>query len=601
MARNKFDVDERLETPFQWKHLKRAGAYIVRHKFQMIAALVLSALASVASLFIPKLTQWVLDDAVPNKDTAMIGRMAAMFVGIILISIVFTTIRSRIMAYVSQEIIYDIRRDLFAHLQQLPFSYYDSRPAGKILVRVINYVNSVSDILSNGIINMILEIINLIFIVIFMFSTDVKLALIILAGLPFFVGIVLMLKPRQRRAWQEQSNKNSNYNAYLAESIDGVRVSQLFDRQEVNIGIMRKLAEACRRAWIKAIYISNAVWLTSESLTQIVLTFLYIAGVYWIGGGSMVSFGVILAMSQYVGRFWQPITNLANIYNSFINNIAYLERIFETMDEPVVVGDAPNAETLPDISGEVEFRDVTFAYEPGIDILEHVNLHVRAGESIALVGPTGAGKSTVVNLLCRFYNLNGGSILLTDRDGGAHDISQVTLHSLRSQLGIMLQDSFLFTGTLKENIRYGRLDATDEEIVEAARRVRADDFIRDLKDGDGTPVKERGGNLSQGQKQLVAFARTLLSDPAILILDEATSSIDTQTEKLLQEGIQEMLKGRTSFIIAHRLSTIKNCDRILYIGNKGILESGSHDELMAKKGLYYQLYTTQAKEQGLNV
>lgn len=601
MARNKFDVDERLETPFQWKHLKRAGAYIGRHKFQMIAALVLSALASVASLFIPKLTQWVLDDAVPNKDTAMIGRMAAMFVGIILISIVFTTIRSRIMAYVSQEIIYDIRRDLFAHLQQLPFSYYDSRPAGKILVRVINYVNSVSDILSNGIINMILEIINLIFIVIFMFSTDVKLALIILAGLPFFVFIVLLLKPRQRRAWQEQSNKNSNYNAYLAESIDGVRVSQLFDRQEVNIGIMRKLAEACRQAWIKAIYISNAVWLSSESLTQIVLTFLYIAGVYWIGGGSMVSFGVILAMSQYVGRFWQPITNLANIYNSFINNIAYLERIFETMDEPVVVGDAPNAETLPDISGEVEFRDVTFAYEPGIDILEHVNLHVRAGESIALVGPTGAGKSTVVNLLCRFYNLNGGSILLTDRDGGAHDISQVTLHSLRSQLGIMLQDSFLFTGTLKENIRYGRLDATDEEIVEAARRVRADDFIRDLKDGYDTPVKERGGNLSQGQKQLVAFARTLLSDPAILILDEATSSIDTQTEKLLQEGIQEMLKGRTSFIIAHRLSTIKNCDRILYIGNKGVMESGSHDELMAKKGLYYQLYTTQAKEQGLNV
>ena len=601
MARNKFDVDERLETPFQWKHLKRAGAYIGRHKFQMIAALVLSALASVASLFIPKLTQWVLDDAVPNKDTALIGRMAAMFVGIILISIVFTTVRSRIMAYVSQEIIYDIRRDLFAHLQQLPFSYYDSRPAGKILVRVINYVNSVSDILSNGIINMILEIINLIFIVIFMFSTDVKLALIILAGLPFFVFIVLMLKPRQRRAWQEQSNKNSNYNAYLAESIDGVRVSQLFDRQEVNIGIMRKLAEACRQAWIKAIYISNAVWLSSESLTQIVLTFLYIAGVYWIGGGSMVSFGVILAMSQYVGRFWQPITNLANIYNSFINNIAYLERIFETMDEPVVVGDAPNAETLPDISGEVEFRDVTFAYEPGIDILEHVNLHVRAGESIALVGPTGAGKSTVVNLLCRFYNLNGGSILLTDRGGGAHDISQVTLHSLRSQLGIMLQDSFLFTGTLKENIRYGRLDAADEEIVEAARRVRADDFIRDLKDGYDTPVKERGGNLSQGQKQLVAFARTLLSDPAILILDEATSSIDTQTEKLLQEGIQEMLKGRTSFIIAHRLSTIKNCDRILYIGNKGVMESGSHDELMAKKGLYYQLYTTQAKEQGLNV
>jgi len=599
MARNKFDVDERLETPFQWKHLKRAGAYIGKHKWQMILALILSSLASVASLFIPKITEWVLDVAVPNKDTAMIGKMAAMFVGIILLSIVFTTIRSRTMAHVSQEIIYDIRKDLFAHLQKLPFSYYDSRPAGKILVRVINYVNSVSDILSNGIINMILEIINLIFIVIFMYTTDAMLATVILSGLPVFIFIIVMIKPRQRRAWQEQSNKNSNYNAYLAESIDGVRVSQLFDRQEVNLSIMEKLASACRTAWTKAIYLSNAVWLSSETLTQVVMTLLYVAGVYWMAGGEMVSFGVILAMSQYVSRFWQPITNLANIYNSFVNNIAYLERIFETMDEPVVVDDAPNATDLPHITGEVEFKDVTFAYEEGMNILEHVNLHVKAGESIALVGPTGAGKSTVVNLLCRFYNLNGGQILLHGDDGSTHDISEVTLHSLRSQLGIMLQDSFIFSGTLMENIRYGRLDATDEEIREAARRVRADDFISQFKQGYKTEVKERGGNLSQGQKQLVAFARTLLSDPAILILDEATSSIDTQTEKLLQEGIQEMLKGRTSFIIAHRLSTIKNCDRILYIGNKGIMEQGSHDELMAKKGLYYQLYTTQAQEQGL--
>ena len=599
MARNKFDVDERLETPFQWKHLKRAGAYIARHKFSMILALLLSSMSSVAALFIPKITQWVLDDAVPNKDVAMIGRMATLFVGIILLSIVFTTIRSRIMAHVSQEIIFDIRKDLFAHLQKLPFSYYDSRPAGKILVRVINYVNSVSDILSNGIINMILEIINLVFIVVFMYSTDATLASIILAGLPFFVTFIVILKPRPRKAWQSQSNKNSNYNAYLAESIDGVRVSQLFDRQEVNMGIMRSLAEACRKAWIKAIYISNSVWLSSEIITQIVFTFLYIAGVHWMGG-AMVSFGVILAMGQYVGRFWQPITNLANIYNSFVNNIAYLERIFETMDEPVVVDDAPGAKDLPEISGEVDFEDVTFAYEEGMNILEHVNLHVKAGESIALVGPTGAGKSTVVNLLCRFYNINGGRILLHDKAGNAHDISQVTLHSLREQLGIMLQDSFIFSGTLMDNIRYGRLDATDEEVYEAARRVRADDFIRRMGQGYQTVVQERGGNLSQGQKQLIAFARTLLSNPGILILDEATSSIDTQTEKLLQEGIQEMLKGRTSFIIAHRLSTIKNCDRILYIGNKGIMESGSHDELIAKKGLYYQLYTAQTREQEQN-
>ena len=598
MARNKFDVDENLESPFDLGHLKRAFIYISRHKVKMLLAMLLSACASIAGLFVPKITQWVMDEAVPNKDMAMLLRMALLFLGIICVSIIFTVIRSRIMAHVSQEIIYDIRKDLFAHLQKLPFSYYDCRPAGKILVRVINYVNSVSDILSNGIINSILEIINLIFIVVFMFSTNVTLSFIVVAGLPLFVGFIFYLKPRQRKAWQNQSNKNSNYNAYLAESIDGVRVSQLFARQDVNCSIMTRLAIACRTTWMRAMYISNSVWITSEMLTQIVFTVMYIAGVYWLGG-AIVSFGVILAMGQYVSRFWQPITSLANIYNSFVNNLAYLERIFETMDEPVVVDDKEDAVTLPDITGEVHFNDVTFGYEEGINVLEHLELHVKAGESIALVGPTGAGKSTVVNLLCRFYNLNSGSITLTGEDGKTYDITDATLNSLRNQLGIMLQDSFIFSGTIMDNIRYGRLNATEEEIRTAARLVRADDFISEMPQGYNTTVNERGNRLSQGQKQLVSFARTLLSDPRILILDEATSSIDTKTEKLLQEGIQALLKNRTSFIIAHRLSTIKNCDRILYISNKGILESGSHDELIAKRGAYYELYTAQAREQGM--
>lgn len=600
MARNKFDVDETLESPFQLRHLKRAFHYIKRQRGRMLTAFILSALASVAVLFIPKITQWVLDVAVPAGDTAMLGKMALAFVGIILISIIFTVIRARLMAHASQEIIYDIRKDLFAHLQRLPFSYYDSRPAGKILVRVINYVNSVSDILSNGIINSILEIINIAFIVVFMYSTNAVLATVVIAGLPLFAAVIWFLKPRQRRAWQNQSNKNSNYNAYLAESIDGVKVSQFFTRQEVNGSIMRRLALACRQAWMRAIYISNSVWLSSEVITQIVFTVLYTAGVYWLGG-EMVSFGVILAMGQYVSRFWQPITNLANIYNSFVNNLAYLERIFETMDEPVVVDDKPDAKELPVIDGQVDFEDVTFGYEEGINVLEHLNLHVKAGESIALVGPTGAGKSTVVNLLCRFYNLNSGRIVLHGEDGSSHDITDVTLHSLRTQLGIMLQDSFIFSGTILDNIRYGRLDATEAEVRRAAEMVRADDFIREMPQGYKTAVNERGNRLSQGQKQLVSFARTLLSDPRILILDEATSSIDTKTEKLLQEGIQALLKNRTSFIIAHRLSTIKNCDRILYISNKGILESGSHDELMAKHGAYWELYTAQAREQGVNI
>ena len=337
---------------------------------------------------------------------------------------------------------------------------------------------------------------------------------------------------------------------------------------------------------MKAQITSNLVWVSVDNISTWVVGAMYLIGLSLLGPA--VQIGTLIAISAYAWRFWQPILQLSNLYNTFINAVAYLERIFEMIDEPVTVADAPDAETLPEIRGSVTFDDVTFSYDGTINILEHFNLDVRAGESIALVGPTGAGKTTVVNLISRFYNIDSGRVLV---DG--HDISKVTLHSLRAQMGIMLQDSFIFSGTIMDNIRYGRLDATDEEVIAAAKTVRAHDFISEMPEGYHTQVNERGSRLSQGQKQLIAFARTLLSDPKILVLDEATSSIDAKTERLLQEGLQALLKGRTSFIIAHRLSTIKHCDRILYIANKGIAECGNHDALIAARGNYYELYTAQ--------
>ena len=410
-----------------------------------------------------------------------------------------------------------------------------------------------------------------------------------MAGIPLFLIIVLVIKPAQRRAWQDVSNKSSNLNAYLHDSLDGMKITQAFTREEENAKIYNNLNTKMYKSWMKAQYTSNLVWFSVNNISTWVVGAMYLVGFSLLGPA--VQIGTLIAISAYAWRFWQPILQLSNLYNTFINAVAYLERIFEMIDEPVLVDDAPDATELPPIKGDVTFDDVTFSYDGSINVLEHFNLDVKAGESIALVGPTGAGKTTVVNLISRFYNINSGRVLV---DG--HDISKVTLHSLRAQMGIMLQDSFIFSGTIMDNIRYGRLDATDEEIIAAAKTVRAHEFISEMPDGYYTQVNERGSRLSQGQKQLIAFARTLLSDPKILVLDEATSSIDAKTERLLQEGLQALLKGRTSFIIAHRLSTIKNCDRILYISNKGIAESGSHDELMEQKGHYYQLYTAQLEE-----
>lgn len=562
------------------------GKYIGRYKWQMIAALLLSGVGSVVGLAGPLLMQKGFDEAIPQKNYQYLIQLCALLAGTILINIGFNAIRTIIVAKVGQNIIFDIRKDLFHHLQKLPFSYYDDRPQGKILVRVVQYVNNVSDVMSNGILNFLIEIINIVFIVFYMFQVSASLAALTVAGLPVIAAFIWFVKPRQHRAWEEVSNTNSNMNAYIQESIDGSKVSQLFNRQQSNMEKLNVLLKRRYDKWMHAIYISNTVWVSVETVSQIIFSMVYIAGAYWMN--PMASFGVLLSMGTYASKFWQPIINLGNIYNNFINAVAYLERIFETMNEPVAVKDLPGAKELPQVVGEVKFDHVGFSYDSSRKILNDICLTAKPGESIALVGPTGAGKTTIVNLLSRFYNVKEGKVLI---DGNS--VMDVTLHSLRSQMGIMLQDSFIFSGTISDNIRYGRLDATDAEVVRAAKLLRADGFISKMKNGYQTVVQERGGGLSQGQKQLIAFARTLLADPRILVLDEATSSIDTATEKLVQEGIATLLKGRTSFIIAHRLSTIKSCSKILYIDSGRIMESGTHDELMAKKGYYYELYMSQ--------
>lgn len=589
MARNRFDVDERLESPFNIKHLVRSGVYMKPYAGKMIWALVLSLLSAITGLFGPLILERALNVAVPAKDTRQLILLGVLMLGTIVVSVFLGNIRSRIMIKVGQDIIYDIRKDLFIHLQKLSFQFYDDRPHGKILTRVINYVNSVSDALSNGIVNFVLEIFNLILIAIFMLICNVKLALVVMAGLPVFLVVIFFIKNAQRRAWQDVSNKSSNMNAYLHESLEGMKITQVFTREEKNAEIFDGLNQKYRKSWMKAQYTSKLIQFFVDNIAVTVVGAMYLIGLRLLGPAMQI--GTLIAIASYAWRFWQPILQLSNLYNTFINAVAYLERIFELLDEPIEVDDATEAYELPAISGAVTFDEITFSYDGKRNILENFNLNVKAGESIALVGPTGAGKTTVVNLLSRFYNINSGKLLLDK-----HDIANVTLNSLRNQVGIMLQDSFIFSGTIMDNIKYGKLDASDEEAIAAAKTVCAHEFIDAMEKGYYTEVNERGSRLSQGQKQLIALARTLLSDPAILILDEATSSIDAKTERQLQSGIQALLKGRTSFIIAHRLSTIKHCDKILYIADKGIAEMGSHDELIEQKGLYHNLYTSQLEK-----
>ncbi|MBQ7841042.1 MAG: ABC transporter ATP-binding protein [Lachnospiraceae bacterium] len=589
MARNKYDVDEVLEDKFDISQLKRLLGYMrpYRKRFLSVAFMMLSASAFI--MLIPQFFMKILDDCIPAKDM----RGVLFYSGLTLLAALYSAFSLRYKIkhtnLIGQQIIHDMRTDIFEHLQELPFSYYDDRPHGKIQVRVVNYVNSLSDLLSNGILNTITDLCNLVFILLFMLLIDVKLTLICLCGLPLLIFVVIFIKKKQRSAWQIQSNKQSNLNAYIAESINGIRVTQSFVREEVNTDIFNNLSNSYRKAWMKASMYNFIMGPSVDTISAITTSAIYVLGIHWMmSPDSTITVGVLVAFTAYISRFWQPINTLASFYNSLLTAISYLERIFETIDEPVLVKDAPDATEMPPIHGDVDFEHVTFSYEPGIEILKDVSFSAKQGESFAIVGPTGAGKTTLVNLLSRFYNVDSGKILV---DG--NDIAKVTIHSLRTQMGVMMQDSFIFAGTIMDNIRYGNFTASDEDVIRAAKTVCAHDFIMQLENGYQTQVNERGSRLSAGQRQLISFARALLADPKILILDEATSSIDTETEIILQKGLNELLKGRTSFIIAHRLSTIRNASCIMYVDKGNILERGTHDELMALKGEYYHLYMSQ--------
>lgn len=589
MARNKYDVDEVLEDKFDVNQLKRLLSYLIPYRKRFVSVGFMMLSASAFTMLIPQFFQKVMDVCIPNKDMKGIAFYSFLTLLAAFYSAFSLRYKIKYTNQIGQQIIHDMRYDIFEHLQELPFSYYDDRPHGKIQVRVVNYVNSISDLLSNGILNTITDLCNLVFIIVFMLILNVRLTLVCLCGLPILAIVIVVIKKKQRTAWQVQSNKQSNLNAYIAESINGIRVTQSFVREDVNSGIFNNLSGSYRKSWMRAVMFNFTMGPSIDIISIITTAAIYVLGVSWmINGETGITVGVLVAFTAYIGRFWAPINTLAGFYNSLLTAISYLERIFETIDEPVVVKDREDAVEMPPIHGDVAFDHVTFSYEPGVPILKDVSFHANQGQSFAVVGPTGAGKTTLVNLLSRFYNVDSGRILI---DGV--DIAGVTIRSLRKQMGVMMQDSFIFSGTIMDNIRYGNFSATDEEVIRAAKTVCAHDFIMEMENGYQTQVNERGSRLSAGQRQLISFARALLADPKILILDEATSSIDTETEIILQKGLNELLKGRTSFIIAHRLSTIKNASCIMYVDKGTILEKGTHDELMAQKGEYYKLYMSQ--------
>lgn len=567
---------------------KRIASYLTPYKKTVLFLLGVVLLANILMIMGPYLTSIVIDRVIPSQNIPLLLVIIGVYLVVQIVRGWTIRYRQYHIAALGQNVLYDLRSDLFMHLQKLSFSFFDSQPHGKILIRVVNYINNLSNILSQGLINVISDVLSIVVTLTIMFLIDTRLTLYSLVLLPILFVLTFIIKNKQRIAYDELSKKQADLNAYIHESIAGIKTTQSFTRERFNRDVFSEVSNRQKVAWMDAIKTQIILDPSVQIIASVTVSIVYFVGIRGIGVD--VSTGVLIAFIGYVNNFWNPIINIGNFYNSLVSGTVYLERIFEMMDIPPLITNSKDAYEMPPVKGDVVFENVDFGYQEGQTIFEDLSFHVSSGETIALVGPTGAGKSTITNLITRFYDIRSGAIYIDDVN-----IQDVTIESLRDQIGVMLQDTFIFTGTIMENIRYGKLDATEEEVVEAAKIVRAHEFIKNMPRGYNTKVEERGSSLSSGQRQLISFARTLLSDPKVLILDEATSSIDTQTEILLQEGLNRLLEGRTAFIVAHRLSTIRNSNRIFFIGNRKIEEAGSHEELLEQKGRYYLLYQKQAE------
>ncbi len=584
---NSFKQDEQLVKKSNFETMPRLFKYLLNYKGKIAGVFACMAVGTTVDLINPLLCERAIDRYIMKAQIPGLVRIIILSAVINILAVLAMKIRMILMAKTSNKVIQNLRQELYNHIQSLDLAFFDSRPSGKILARIIGDTNSLKDIIENAVTTLIPNMVTVVAVMVIMFVKNWRLTLASLCTLPLLIGGVILISSMAEKHWKAKRQKSSNMNAFINEDLSGIKVIQSFRAEDETDKTFQQLVWADRSEFIKAVRWCDAFGSWIDICWGVGTLMMYYVGVKVLGIEN-VSIGTYIAFGTYIGMFWQPIMNLSNFYNQFVNAASGAERIFEIIDTKAAVKSAVDAPKMPMIKGNVQFKNVTFGYEEDVKVLKNVDFDVKSGETIALVGPTGAGKSTVVNLVSRFYDVDDGCILI---DGT--DIRSVQLDSLRTQMGIMTQDNYIFSGTIRENIMYGKLDASEEEMIAASKAVHADDFIRNLKDGYDTKLTARGGELSNGQRQLVAFARTMLSNPKILILDEATSSIDTKTELLVQAGIASMLKGRTSFVIAHRLSTIQNADRIFVIDKGGILESGTPAELMEKKGAYYNLRQAQ--------